>query len=177
MTIGYVQSGIFTEKPSGLKNMGEGILTDIKYTVPVLSGHTVGDYFSKQNETVENLVGAQDGKEDGFFKKTLNGAWKKFVYALPIIGTYQLGKNKIAHENLKNRIEAAKNGTSFEPETAGGLKAFFTGVGEKIKNIIPFYGTYYRGKMMNENENMYKDSQILAGQINPYENVEVEEDK
>ena len=116
----------------------------------------------KQNETVENLVGAQDGKEDGFFKKTLNGAWKKFVYALPIIGTYQLGKNKIAHENLKNRIEAAKNGTSFEPETAGGFKAFFTGVGEKIKNIIPFYGTYYRGKMMNENENMYKDSQIIA---------------
>ena len=114
MAVGYVQSGLYTQKPSGLKNFGEGVLTNIKYTVPVLSGHTVGDYFSKQNETVENLTGTQDGKEAGFFKKTINGAWKKFVYALPIIGTYQLGKNKVQHENLKNQIEAAKNGTLSE---------------------------------------------------------------
>ena len=171
MAVGYVQSGLYTQKPSGLKNFGEGVLTNIKYTVPVLSEHTVGDYFSKQNETVENLTGTQDGKEAGFFKKTINGAWKKFVYALPIIGTYQLGKNKIQHENLKNQIEAAKNGTTYEPQKAGVFKTLFKGIGEKIKNVIPFYGTYYRGKMMNENENMYKDSQIIAAQKETFQQL------
>ena len=164
MAINGVQSSLYTQKPSGLKNIGEGIVTDLKLTVPVLSGNTIGDYFSKKEETVQNIMGTQDGKEAGFIKKTINGAWKKILYALPIIGTYQLGKNKIAHENVKNLVEAEKNGTTYELKDNGGLKAFFTGVGEKTKNVIPFYGTYYRGKMMNEMENMYKDSQIIAAQ-------------
>ena len=134
MTVSFAQNDLFTQKPSGWKNMGEGILTDIKVTVPILSGHTVGDYFSKQEETKENLTGTQDGKEDGFIKKTANGFWKKLVYALPIIGTYQLGKNKIEHDNLKNQIEAAKNGEEYVPEEAGFFKTLFKGLGEKIVN-------------------------------------------
>ena len=164
MAINGVQSGIYAQKPSSMKNFGEGIITDLKLTVPVLSGNTVGDYFSKQDETIENIIGTQDGKEDGFIKKTLKGSLKELVYAIPIIGTYQLGKNKIAHENVKNLVEAEKNGTTYTPKKAGGFNAFFTGIGETIKNLIPFYGTYYRGKMMNEMGNAYKDSQIIAAQ-------------
>lgn len=164
MAVNFSQGNLYTQKPTGWQNFGEGVLTNIKVSVPILSGHTVGDYFSNQQETKENLTGTQDGKEAGFIKKTANGFWKKFVYTLPIIGTYQLGKNKIEHENLKNQIEAAKNGEEYTPEKKGFFKTLFTGVGEKIKNVIPFYGTYYRGRMMNENENMYKDSQIIAMQ-------------
>ena len=171
MAISGVQSSMYTQKPSGLKNFGEGVLTNLKLTVPVLGDYTVGDYFSKREETMQNLSGTQDGKEDGFFKKTFKGLWKSFVYALPIIGTYQLGKNKIGHENVKNLVEAEKNGTTYELKDNGGFKAYFTGLGEKIKNIIPFYGTYYRGKMMNESENMYKDSQIIAAQNEVIKNI------
>ena len=65
MAINGVQSSLYTQKPSGLKNIGEGIVTDLKLTVPVLSGNTVGDYFSKKEETVQNIMGTQDGKEAG----------------------------------------------------------------------------------------------------------------
>ena len=171
MAIGSVQSSMFTQKPSGLKNLGEGVLTDLKFTVPLLGSHTVGDYFSKREETMQNICGTQDGQEDGVVKKTVNGFLKSLLYALPIIGTYQLGKNKIGHENVKNLIEAEKNGTTYELKDNGGFKAYFTGLGEKIKNIIPIYGTYYRGKMMNEAENMYKDSQIIAAQNEVLKNI------
>ena len=113
MAINGVQSGLYTQKPSGLKNFGEGVLTELKFTVPMLGSHAVGDYFSKREETMQNLSGAQDGKEDGIVKKTVKGFLKSLLYALPIIGTYQLGKNKIGHENVKNLIEAEKNGTTF----------------------------------------------------------------
>ena len=171
MAISGVQSSMYTQKPSGLKNFGEGILTDIKLATPMLGSHAVGDYFSKREETMQNICGTQDGKEDGMLKKTVKGFLKSLLYALPIIGTYQLGKNKIGHENVKNLIEAEKNGTTYELKDNGGFKAYFTGLGEKIKNIIPFYGTYYRGKMMNESENMYKDSQIIAAQNEVLNNV------
>ena len=173
MTVSYVSGSEYTQQSTGLQNMGKGVVTDLKLCVPLLRSNTVGDYFSKQEETAENLNGTQDGQEDGFFKKTAKGFIKQIVYALPVIGTYQMGKDKIEHENLKEQIEAEKNGTTYEESDTGVIKTFFTGLGEKIKNIIPIYGTYYRGKMMSENENMYEDSQIIAAQ-NASEDVEAE---
>ena len=164
MTVNQVSSSAYTQQSTGLKNMGKGVSTNIKLFVPILSSHTVGDYFSRQKETAENLNGTQDGEKDGFLRKTVKGFGRKLLYALPIIGTYQLGKNKIKHENLKEQIEAKKNDTTYKENDAGVIKTYFIGCGEKIKNLIPVYGTYYKGKMMNENENMYKDSQIIAAQ-------------
>lgn len=150
-----------TQEASKLKNYGKGLITNFKLATPVLSEYATGDYFSKLNETTENLSDTQDGKEDGVFKKTLKGAWKQFVLSLPIIGTYQLGKTKEHHDNAKGRIDSIKNGTEFHTQHSGVFKTYIKGLGEKIKHSIPFYGTYYRGKIANEVNNMYQDSKVI----------------
>ena len=164
MQVKNAENNVYTKKPSKLNNLVKGAVIDLKLLVPVLSQYTMGDYYSKQTEIAQNLTGLQDGKKAGTLKKIVSGAVKQFVYTLPILGTYQVGKAKVNHENLKNVIEADKKNAPLPPKKKGIFKTYFKGLAEKFKLCIPVYGTYYAGKISNETNNMLKDSKIIKAQ-------------
>ena len=151
---------------TNVKTYGKGLLTDLKLSTPVLSEYATGDYYSKMNEVKQNLSNTQDGKEDNAFQKTIKGLGKQIVLSLPIIGTYVLGKTKNDHENAIAQLDANKNGTKFVAKESGVIKTFVTGLCEKLKHAVPFYGTYYRGQIANEVNNLYKESQVINEAIN-----------
>lgn len=161
MAVKQVENNVYAKKPSKLNNLVKGAIVDLKLSIPVLSQYTVGDYFSNQKETAENLLKVQDGKEAGALKKIIKGAVKQIVFTLPVIGTYKIGKAKVQHDLLKNQIEAQKCNSIYAGKPAGILKTYFKGLGEKIKFTIPVYSTYYAGKIANESKNMLKDSQVI----------------
>lgn len=151
---------------TNVKTYGKGILTNLKLSTPVLSEYTTGDYYSKMNEVKQNLSNTQDGKEDNKFQKTIKGLGKQIVLTLPIIGTYVLGKTKNDHENAIAQLDANKNGVEFVAKESGVVKTFVTGICERVKHEIPFYGTYYRGQIANEVNNLYKETQAVNDAFN-----------
>ncbi len=161
MKVNKAENNGYTKKPSKLKNLVNGAIVDIKLSVPVISQHATGDYFSKQKEIAENLAGVQDGKEAGVIKNIGKGAVKQVVYTIPVVGTYKLGQAKANHETLKGVIDAEKNNTKFSPKKHGLIRTYLKGLDEKAKLCIPVYSMYYKGKMANEAENMLKDSETI----------------
>lgn len=166
MAVKSVDNSVYSKKPSKLNNLVTGALVDLKLSIPVLSQHTVGDYYSKQTEIAQNLLGMQDGKEAGPIKKIVKGFTSQIVFSLPIIGTYKLGKAKVNHENLKNTVIADKYNSIYNAKKKGVFKTYMQGLAEKLKFTIPVYNTYYAGKIANESKNMLKDSQVINAKLN-----------
>ena len=166
MQVNKAENNIYTKKPSKLNNLATGFIADLKLGVPVLSQYAVGDFYSKQKETAQNLAKVQDGKEDGTIKKIAKGFVTQLVYTIPVIGTYKIGKDKNNHDMLKNAVEAQKYDSTFAPKKSNPIKTYFKGLGEKIKLLIPVYSIYYAGKVVNETKNMYKDSQAINAKKN-----------
>lgn len=166
MVVKPVENNGYTKKPSKLNNLVTGTLVDLKLSVPVLSQHTVGDFFSNQKETAQNLLNVQDGKENGALKKVVDGAVKQFVFTLPVIGTYKIGKAKVNHDILKYDVDAHKYNATYAEKKPGVIKTYFKGLIEKMKFTIPVYNTYYAGKIANESKNTLKDSQIINAKNN-----------
>lgn len=166
MQVNKAENSIYTKKSSKLNNLVTGAIADLKLGVPVLSQYATGDFYSKRTETAQNLAGVQDGKEAGALRKIGKGFVNQLIYTIPVIGTYKIGKDKVNHDFMKNTVEAQKYDSTYAYKKTNPIKTYFKGLGEKIKLLIPIYSIYYAGKMVNETNNMYKDSQILNAKNN-----------
>lgn len=163
-----------SQKQSGIKSFGKGILYSLGGFVPFLGQHIVGSMAYNQKEAAEIVKDLKDGDIDneiskkGAGSKMAKGLISSVLCAIPFVGTYLTGKHKYERENLAQDINDIKDGKEVQThDKKGVIKTYFKGLWESIKTIIPVYGTYYLGKEVAVMKNLNTDAKNIAKTLSP----------
>ncbi len=147
------------------RNIAKGLGVQL---LPIYSEYKVGQSVTDLKNATKALDSFTKGKampvmkEKGGISKFMTGLATKLLFFVPVVNSYMVGKSKNELTNGQKTVEAVKNGeVPPEQKKAGFLKTFGTGLIESIKLCIPFYGTYYTGKQVNEINNLAKDVQVI----------------
>ncbi len=166
---------------SKAQNYEKGLAVSV---VPFYSSYKVGeavDNFEYVQDKLDSASGTEqkeeNNKEPGKIKTMFKGIGKKIQYAIPIYGTYKLGKDINELKQARESVDELKNGGEItEKEKAGVLKNIGTGLAASLKMLIPFYGSYYKGKQINEVNNLANDIKALDNAGNSESKTEAPEE-
>ncbi len=140
-------------------------------SVGIVDTYFIGDVFTNHNNTKKTLEEMKNNQEitekkSGFLRKMASGIGNTITLALPIYGTYKLGKIKNEQEEMQKEIEAMKN-PGKEIETKKQTPNYLRGLCEKFKFIIPVYNIIYGVKTVSTERQMNNDIKELSKNYKP----------
>ena len=86
-----------------------------------------------------------------FSKAYSKGFLNQLALFVPVLGSYLIGKQIIEQDNQQNAISQGMRNDYKKP---GFFKSTIKGVGMKLSQFVPFYGTYRVGKEIIEQKNI-----------------------
>ena len=114
--------------------------------------YTVPTYVPPQQDTIDTTV-----EKPGFGKNVGSGIWNSIKLCVPFVSSYTVGKEYLEQKNAIADLQAMKEGKEPTSKKPGKIKSFFTGVGLKLAQAVPFLGSYLIGHQKIEQDNAIRE--------------------